>query len=86
MKLTKQQKGEEKKSLICSLEGETELTHVNGDIKGAEMKRMFLVFLFAALSLEKDRHLNHPFQKIANLTVLFLLGISRTLLLPNSAS
>lgn len=47
---------------------------------------MFQVFLFAALSLEKDRHLNHPFQKMANLTVLFLLGISRTFLLPNPAS
>lgn len=52
-----------------------ELRHIKGEIKGAEMKRMFLLFLFAALSLEKERHPNHPVQKMAKLTALFLLGI-----------
>lgn len=86
VELTDQKREKRKNSLICSLEDETKLTHIKEEIKGAEMKRMFLVFLFAALSLQKDRHLNHPFQKMANLTALFLLGISRTFLLPNPAS
>jgi len=58
--------------------------HIKEEIKGEEMKRMFLV-LFAALTLEKDRHLNHPFQKMATLTALFLLelvGLSCCLIQP----
>lgn len=65
---------------------EDEIEHIKGEIKGAEIKRTFLLFLFAALSLEKKRHLNHPVQKMANLTALFLLGIGRTFFLPNPPS